>query len=121
MNNDFLDPRNAEGMPKLADASFAMDFLLRAKNGVRNCAFAIAEVASPLARDVLRRQLVEALALHQEISELMIRHGWLHAHDLNKQYQLDMLSADTVVKVANMQLFPVGDTDRQGLFATPNK
>lgn len=120
MNNDFLDPINAEGMPKLADAAFALDFLLRAKNGVRNCAFAIAETATPEARAILRRQLAEALVMHQEIAQMMIKKGWLHAYELNEQFTLDMISADTVVKIANMQLFP-DHTGRMGNFATPNK
>ena len=30
---DYLDPRNAEGMPNLADSAFAMDFLLAVKMG----------------------------------------------------------------------------------------
>ncbi|HYF77126.1 MAG TPA: spore coat protein [Symbiobacteriaceae bacterium] len=120
MNNDFLDPRNAEGMPKLADASFALDFLMNAKMGVRNTAFALAETASPRVRTLLRRQLSEALALHQEISELMLQKGWLRTYDLAEQFDLDMVSADTVLKIAGMQLFPE-DTARQGLFATPNK
>lgn len=121
MNNDFLDPRNAEGMPKLADASFAMDFLMTAKTGVRNCAFALSETATPDARAVLRRQLNEALAMHQEISELMLAKGWLHSYRLDSQYDMDMISADTVLKIANMELYPVEDTSRKGLFATPNK
>lgn len=120
MNNDFLDPINAEGMPQLADAAFALDFLLTAKTAVRNGAIAIAETASPEARAVLRRQLTEALALHQEISELMLKKGWLHAYQLNEQFKLDMKSADTVVKIANMELFP-DHTSRLGTFATPNK
>lgn len=28
MNQDYLDPRNAEGMPNLADSAIALDFLL---------------------------------------------------------------------------------------------
>lgn len=31
MMQDYLDPRNAEGMPNLADSTFAMDFLLSVK------------------------------------------------------------------------------------------
>lgn len=120
MNNDFLDPINAEGMPKLADASFALDFLLAAKNGVRNCASAIAETASPEVRAVLRRQLAEALALHAEIAHLMMEKGWFHPYQLDEQFGLDMLSSDTVVKIANLDLFPE-DTSRLGLFATPDK
>ncbi len=120
MNNDYLDPINAENMPKLADAALAMDFLLRAKNGVRNCAFALGETATPEARIIVRRHLSEALALHQELSQLMLQKGWLRTYAPYEQFQLDMISADTVVKIANMQLFP-DHTGRMGTFATPNK
>jgi similar to spore coat protein len=119
MNNDFLDPINAEGMPKLVDTSLALDLLMSAKNGVRNTAFALAETATPEVRVVLRRMLGEALAMHQEIAELMIQKGWFHPYQLSEQVALDLKSADTVVKIANMQLFQ-DDTSRLGLFATPN-
>jgi len=50
----------------------------------------------------------------------MLQKGWLRTYDLAEQFDLDMVSADTVLKIAGMQLFPE-DTARQGLFATPNK
>jgi similar to spore coat protein len=120
LNNDFLDPINAEGMPNLADSAMALDFLIRAKNGVRNCAYAIAETASPEARTLLVSQLTEALTLHGQIAQLMMEKGWLHAYHLTEQFKLDMKSADTTVKIANLELFP-DHTSRLGLFATPNK
>ena len=120
MNNDYLDPINAEGMPNLADSAFALDFLLATKNGIRNGAIALSETASPEARALLRRQLADTLTMHEEISQLMMTKGWLHPYQLNEQFQLDMVSSDTVVKIANMKLFP-DDTSRLGLFATPNK
>ncbi len=120
MNNDYLDPRNAEGMPNLADSAFAMDFLLTVKNGVRNYAMAITETSSPELRSVLRNQMEAAIDLHGEISQLMINKGWLHPYDVNEQFPLDVKAAETAVKIAGMPLFP-NDTDRLGMFATPNK
>jgi spore coat protein CotF len=120
MNNDFLDPINAEGMPGLADASFALEFLLTVKTGVRNTAVALSETASPEVRMVIRAQLNEALALHDELSELMINKGWLHPYGLREQFELDLKSARTTVQIANMKLFPE-DTSRLGTFATPHK
>lgn len=120
MNNDFLDPINAEGMPNLADSAFALDFLLSAKNGVIFCAKAISETASPEVRALFVRQLTEGLALHEEIASLMMEKGWFHPYQLNEQFQLDMKSADTTVKIANLDLFP-DHTSRLGTFATPNK
>jgi spore coat protein CotF len=119
MNNDFLDPINAENMPRLADASLALEFLLTAKTGVRNCAAAIGETATPAVREVLRRQLAEALALHREIAALMADKGWFYPYHLDQQYRMDVSSADTFGKIAQMELFP-GDTSRKGMFATPN-
>lgn len=46
MNNDYLDPINSLHVPELADTTFAMDLLLRAKEGVRNLAVALTESAS---------------------------------------------------------------------------
>ncbi|GIP38550.1 spore coat protein F-like protein YraF [Paenibacillus sp. J31TS4] len=115
MNGDYLDPINAMNMPEMADMTFAMDFLVRAKEGVRNMAIALTETASPEARAVLRSQLRQGIALHQEISDLMIRKKWFHPYELSEQYKLDQQSAQNTVMLGRMQLFP-GDTSRKGMF-----
>jgi len=115
MNHDYLDPINALNVPELADTTFAMDFLLRAKEGVRNAAIAFTEAASPEARGLLRNQLREALALHQEITELMVRKKWFHPYELHEQYKLDQLSANNTAMIAGMELFR-DDTSRRGMF-----
>lgn len=120
MNNDYLDPRNAEGMPALADSLFALDFLMSAKMGVRNCAFALAECTSPDARMVVHQQLENELLMHEEISQLMIQKGWLHPYHVNDQFRMDLKSAQTVLQIANLQLYPE-ETNRLGTFATPEK
>ncbi|KFM94304.1 MULTISPECIES: spore coat protein [Paenibacillus] len=121
MNHDDLDPINALNMPEMADMTFAMDFLMRAKEGVRNTAIALTETASPEARVLLRNQLRQGIALHQEISELMIRKKWFHPYELQEQYQLDQLSAKNTVMIGQMNLFPA-DTRRKGMFdRTPDE
>jgi spore coat protein CotF len=121
MNNDYLDPINALNMPEMADMTFAMDFLTRAKEGVRNTAIALTEAASPDARALLKNHLKQGIALHQEISNLMISKKWFHPYELNEQYQLDQLSANNTVMIGQMNLFP-GDTSRKGLFdRTPDE
>jgi len=121
MNNDYQDPINSLHVPELADTTFAMDFLIRAKEGVRNLAFALTETASEEARAVLRKQLRQAIAMHQEITELMVKKKWFHPYDLQEQYQLDMLSANNTVIIGKMNLFP-GDTSRKGMFdQTPDE
>lgn len=117
---DYLDLRNAEGMPNLADSAFAMDFLLSVKNGIRNYGFAITETTSPELRRILTKQMEAGMDLHAEIAELMIKKGWLNPHDFETQYNVDLKAAETAVQIAEMNLFPI-DTDRRGMFATPNK
>jgi similar to spore coat protein len=116
MNNDYLDPVNSKGMPNMADSAFALDFLLTVKTGVRNTAISLTECATPDARALLRSQLQEGLMLHEEISELMIKKGWLHPYNPLEQFQLDLKSADTLLKIAEMKLFP-DNTTRLGTFA----
>lgn len=115
MNNDHLDPINSLNVPELADTTFAMDFLIRAKEGVRNLATALTETVSPDARAVLRKLLRQGIQMHQEITELMLRKKWFHPYELKEQYQLDQLSAKNTVIIGRLNLFP-GDTSRQGMF-----
>lgn len=120
MNQDYLDPKYAEGMPKMADSAFAVDFLLSVKTGIRYYAVTLTETTNPELRAALYRQMEEAIELHGEITELMRNKGWFYPHDVNKQIELDIKSADMAISIANMELFPL-DTDRMGTFATPNK
>lgn len=120
MNNDYLELRNAEGMPKLVDSTIAMEFLISAKSGVRNYAFALSETATPEVRSILQAQLENAINMHEAIYKLMIDKGWFHPQDLEKQFHIDLIASDTAVKIAGLNLFP-GDTSRLGTFATPGK
>ncbi|PSM01028.1 spore coat protein [Bacillus subtilis] len=121
MNNDHLDPINSLNVPELADTTFAMDFLIRAKEGVRNTAVALTETASPDVRALLRKQLMQGIAMHQEITELMISKKWFYPYELSEQYKLDQLSAKNTIMVGNMNLFP-DETNRKGMFdRTPDE
>ena len=120
MINDYLEIENAEGMPNLADGTVAMEFLLSAKNGIKNYAVALTEATTPIVRQTLTIQLRDALSLHDEISSLMMQKGWLYPHDLDEQAKLDMKSSQMALMIAGFELFP-GNTDRLGTFATPYK
>ncbi|MDF1509079.1 spore coat protein [Robertmurraya sp. DFI.2.37] len=120
MNEDYLDPKYAEGMPKMADSSVALDFLLTIKTGIRYYAVALTETASSTLRETLFKQLDAAIDLYEETVQLLLEKGWLYPHDLGKQIELDLKSADMALAIAEMELFP-RDTDRLGTFATPFK
>jgi spore coat protein CotF len=118
---DYVDPANSLNMPEMADMTFAMDFLVRVKDGVRNSATALTETVSPDARALLRNQLHQGIALHEEITNLMVRKKWFHPYELQEQYQLDQLSADNTVEIGKLKLFP-DDTTRKGMFdRTPDE
>lgn len=120
MINDYLEIRNSEGMPKLVDSTIALNFLLSAKTGVRNCAIALTEAVTPEVRNVLKQQLDSAIDMHEKIYKLMINKKWFHPYNLNEQFKMDMESSNTVVQIAGYNLFPC-DTSRLGMFATPEK
>jgi similar to spore coat protein len=46
----------------------------------------------------------------------MISKSWLHPYNVLEQFQLDLISADTMLKIADMKLFP-DNTSRLGMFA----
>ncbi|MBD8068697.1 spore coat protein [Bacillus sp. PS06] len=107
-------------MPDLADSTFALDFLISVKNGIRNYGFAITETTDPELRRVMAKQLERAIDLHGEISDLMIKNKWIHPYHFEDQFPIDLKGVETAVQIAQMTLFP-NDTDRRGMFATPNE
>ncbi len=119
MNKDYLEVDNMEGMPALVDSTIAMSFLINAKSGIRNCAIALTEVANIETRAEITNMLSRAIDLHTEITDLMIKKGWFHPYEPHRQFDLDKVSSDTALRIAQMNLFP-GDTSRLGTFATPN-
>jgi spore coat protein CotF len=119
MNKDYLGIENSEGMPGLVDSTIALNFLLNVKNGIRNFAIALTEIADPEARREIRSLLNAQIELHVQVTELMIGKGWFHPYHVTEQFKLDNISAQTALQIANLQLFP-GDTGRLGTFATPN-
>lgn len=120
MIEDFLDLKNSEGMPDLADSMIAMEFLITAKIGVRNYAIALTEMASPPVRATVFNQLEEAITMYDRISDLMMKKGWLQPYQLSEQAALDIKSAETTLAIVGLKIFPE-DTSRLGTFATPEK
>jgi similar to spore coat protein len=119
MNNDYLEVENADGMPGLVDSTIALDFLLGIKSGIRNNAIAISETASPEVRMTLSSLLDSQIDLYSDVTNLLIKKGWLHPYKLDEQFHLDNVSSKTALQIAKLDLFP-GATSRLGTFATPN-
>jgi similar to spore coat protein len=89
------------GMNKMTDQVIATDFLISAKSGVQNYAVAITESTSPEVRIILKKQLQDAIATHEKISNYMTEKGYYNAYDMEEQYKVDMQTSDTALNLTN--------------------
>lgn len=87
------------GMNKMTDQVIATDLLISAKSAVRNYAMALTETTSQEVRTVLRKQLGDAIAAHETISNYMMKKGYYHAYDLQEQYKVDMQTTETALNL----------------------
>lgn len=85
----------------LDDLAIATDLLLSAKNGVRTYAVALTETATPEVRKVLKKQLDEAIDLHEKIAQYMIENEMYHAYDVEEQVNHDLKKSDKALDLAN--------------------
>lgn len=87
------------GLHMLTDDVIAMDLLMNAKSGVRNYAMAVTECATPEIKDILMKQLGEALDSHEKISNYMVQHGLYHPYQIPEQIQLDLNNIQTAMNI----------------------
>ncbi|WP_050181328.1 spore coat protein [Domibacillus robiginosus] len=87
--------KNVAGMSGMTDQVIATDFLISAKSGVRNAAFALTEAATPELRSALREQLMATISTHEQISKYMMEKGYYHPYSLEEQAKIDLAVAQT--------------------------
>ncbi|MGY3315064.1 hypothetical protein ACV242_003560 [Peribacillus simplex] len=92
--------QNMAGMSGMTDQVFATDFLISAKSGIRNAAFAVTETASPELRAALREQLRSAVETHGIISDYMVSKGYYHPQDISEQAQVNLKAANTALNLS---------------------
>lgn len=85
----------------LDDLAIATDFLITAKAGVRNLAVAITETATPEVKQLLRRELDNAIDTHDKIAQYMIDNEMYHAYDIEEQVAHDLEKADKSLAIAS--------------------
>ncbi len=84
----------------MTDQVIATDFLITAKSGVRNMAFALTEAATPELRVTLRQQLNDAIETHEKISQYMIDKGYYYPSDLDEQAKVDLTASKVALKIS---------------------
>jgi similar to spore coat protein len=87
------------GMNKLSDQVIATDYLIAAKSAVRNYSIALTETTSQEVRTVLRKQLGDAIAAHEAITNYMMNKGYYNAYNLEEQYKVDMQTTKTALSL----------------------
>lgn len=89
------------GLHTLTDEVIAMDLLMNAKSGVRNYAMAVTECATPEIRDILMKQLGEAINSHEKITDYMMQRGLYHPYHIPEQIQLDLKNIQTATNISS--------------------
>ncbi|GIP51240.1 spore coat protein [Paenibacillus vini] len=89
------------GLHMLTDDVIAMDFLMNAKSGVRTYAMAVTECTSPEIKQILVKQLDEAIDSHEKISNYMVQHGLYHPYHIPEQIQLDLKNIQTAMNISS--------------------
>ncbi|MFP3721437.1 spore coat protein [Niallia circulans] len=87
-----MDKLKATG--KMRDELIATELLVSAKATVRTYAVAITETASPQVREILKKQLNEAIDNHAKIANYMIKNDMYYAYDVDKQLKHDKEKLD---------------------------
>ncbi|MCK6073239.1 spore coat protein [Paenibacillus silvae] len=87
------------GLHTLTDDVIAMDILINAKSAVRNYAMAVTESATPEIKQILMKQLDEAIDSHEKISNYMMQNGLYHPYHISEQIQLDLKNIQTAMDI----------------------
>lgn len=90
------------GMDKMTDQVIASDFLLASKAGLTNYAVALTEATTPELRQMLKRQLNDAITTHETITNYMVKNGYYQPYNLQQQFNIDIQAANTALGLAQM-------------------
>ncbi|WP_094701858.1 spore coat protein [Brevibacillus laterosporus] len=71
----------------------------RAWSFFRTTQLFLTEVATPDVRTILHKQLDDAIATHEKITNYMMSKGYYHAYNINEQIQMDMKTAKTTLNL----------------------
>jgi similar to spore coat protein len=87
------------GMQTMTDQVIASDLLISAKTGIKTYALAVTESVTPEIKTVLRKQLEEAVLMHEQITNYMMQKGFYHPYNVNEQIQVDMNNVQTALNL----------------------
>ena len=74
---------------RLTDQFIAFDLLNDAKTGVRVYAAALTAATTPVIRNILKKQLDQAISFQEQVGSYVAERGWYNAYDAAEQLKTD--------------------------------
>ncbi|HHU55390.1 MAG TPA: spore coat protein [Acholeplasmataceae bacterium] len=78
----------------LTEQVIATDMLIASKSAILNYASALVETHTKEVRNVLKKQLANAISYHEKLSDYMISNGYYHVENINEQITMDINNAN---------------------------
>mgnify|MGYP000465556618 CR=1 FL=1 len=89
------------GVGDLSEQVIATDLLISSKNAIKSYAAALAESTTPNVKNVLKKQLDDAIKAHDRISTYMMNKGYYNAYEPGEQINKDKEAAEAVMSLNN--------------------
>jgi similar to spore coat protein len=74
---------------RLTDQFIAFDLLSDAKVGVRAYAAALTAATTPAIRNIMKKQLDQAISFQEQVGAYVAERGWYNAYDAGEQLKTD--------------------------------
>jgi similar to spore coat protein len=87
-------------MAGLEDQVISTDFAISMKSTIQNYGVAITEVTSSEIREMLKKQLNDAISTHEKITNYMISKGYYHAYHIQEQKSEIMKVSETALELS---------------------
>lgn len=86
-------------LSRLTDQIIASDLLIYTKAGVKAYSAAITEASTPTVRNLLKKQLDQAISFQEQVGSYIAERGWYNAYDAGEQIKTD---AETTQNTLNL-------------------
>ena len=93
--------QNITGMGGMTDQIIASDLLISTKSAIHSYAMALCETISPSVRATLQQQLNDAITMHEQVTNYMVKKGYYHPADFNEQLAVDQQNAQAALNLSN--------------------
>ena len=74
---------------RMTDQLIAFDLLSDAKSGVKSYAAALTAATTPAIRNILKKQLDQAISFQEQVGSYVAERGWYNAYDAGEQLKMD--------------------------------